>query len=238
MIKVLPDVVLLDIDNTLYAYAPAHKAGLEKVSEYINKVMGIDHDDFLNYYDQARKHVHTNLKNTGSSHSRLLYFQRFIEISGNYDKLHLVSEFNEVYWDEFIKNIEIFEGVFEFLDYIKELKIPVVLVTDLTLDVQIKKITRLNLEGRFDFLVTSEEAGKDKPDRKIFDMALDKINKSLKTVWMIGDNVEKDIIGAKNIGAIGLLKCNDENSLKYEKADYKFLSFRELISMIKKIQEV
>ena len=48
-------------------------------------------------------------------------------------------------------------------------------------------------------LVTSEEAGCEKPGQNIFRLALEKLNLEANEVCMIGDNFDKDIIGASNV---------------------------------------
>ena len=65
---------------------------------------------------------------------------------------------------------------------------------------QVEKLKKLNLSKYIDFLVTSEEAGAEKPDKKIFNLALQKMKLSKSKVIMIGDNIKKDIKGAESIG--------------------------------------
>ena len=66
--------------------------------------------------------------------------------------------------------------------------------------IQIKKIQHLKINHLINYLVTSEEAGVEKPDKKIFQIALKKLNKDASAVIMIGDSMEKDIQGAQNCG--------------------------------------
>ena len=58
----------------------------------------------------------------------------------------------------------------------------------------------MGLEKQIDFLVTSEEVGCEKPNKLIFEKALEKINLENDQVIMIGDSELKDIKGAKNLG--------------------------------------
>ena len=64
----------------------------------------------------------------------------------------------------------------KFINYCCELNIPICCVTDLTSQIQFRKIVKLKLEDKINFIVTSEEAGIEKPNKKIFDLALEKIN--------------------------------------------------------------
>jgi len=111
--------------------------------------------------------------------------------------LHSLSLY-QYYWNIFIDSISLNEGVLEFLEKNQDKKI--VWVTDLTADVQYLKIHRLGLTNFVSQIVTSEEAGVEKPASKMFDLALEKIGLKASEVCMIGDSYEKDIKGALNKG--------------------------------------
>ena len=66
------------------------------------------------------------------------------------------------------------------------------------------------LEPYFRYIVTSEEAGFDKPHGAPFELALEKLDMEPgKHVWMIGDNPASDIEGAKKaVGAVTIQKCH------------------------------
>ena len=72
--------LLLDIDNTLYDYNITHKYAFSKVVEYCIKSFSIEKNEIINGYVIARKKVHIELSETASSHNRLLYFQKMLEI--------------------------------------------------------------------------------------------------------------------------------------------------------------
>ena len=95
------------------------------------------------------------------------------------------------------------------------------------------------MDQYFDFIVTSEEAGADKPSKEPFQLAIDKINPTGSNYWMIGDNFDADIRGAKlTINAVtiekihqGIVEKADESKLDASFKDYAHL--RDLISNIK-----
>ena len=76
-----PDAVLFDTDNTLYPYDPAHKAAMDAVRAKAVRLFGIEKEKFDETFGMARDAVKERLKGTASSHSRLLYFQRMLEIT-------------------------------------------------------------------------------------------------------------------------------------------------------------
>lgn len=205
----LPDAVLLDLDNTLYAYDPAHQSAYQAIKEKMVRTYSIKDFDIDLTFKQAKLEIKSTLGGTASSHSRLLYIQRMLELMGLGSQPLLSLEFEQAYWRTFLTNAHLFIGVKEFLDDLRLLRIPSAIVTDLTAQIQFRKLLYFGLDSYLSAVVTSEEVGFDKPHPAAFQLALKKINANGENVWMIGDNPTNDILGAKKaIGAITLQKIH------------------------------
>ena len=206
----LPDGVLFDTDNTLYPYEPAHKAAMRAVRAKAVRMFGIDEEKFDQSFSAARKIIKERLGPTASSHNRLLYFQQMLEIIGLRSQVLLALDLEQAYWRTFLSNAQLFAGVKEFLDDLRIAGIPVAIVTDLTAQIQFRKIVYFGLDHYFDYIITSEEAGFDKPHQTPFEIAIGKMQPKGKCIWMIGDNPKNDISGAKNaIAAVTLQKVHE-----------------------------
>ena len=193
-----PKAIFFDTDNTLYDYYPANKIAEEAVCRKAHNLLGIKRKIFYEYYNLAKKEVKINIPNSASSHSRLLYFQRMIELMGYKSQLLLALDFEQTFWRNFLINAPLFPGVQETLAFLKKEKLPIAVVTDLTAHIQLRKLTFFGLEDTFDAVVTSEEIGIDKPDKKVFEYVLRKLNLPKNSFfWMVGDNPQADIFGAK-----------------------------------------
>ncbi len=72
-------------------------------------------------------------------------------------------------------------------------------------EVQFIKLKKSNLLDYFDIVLCSEEVGKNKPHRLVFDRAVEMAGTHLETSVMIGDNYHADIIGAENAGMKAIL---------------------------------
>lgn len=198
--------ILIDIDNTLYSYEPSHQKALsacEKkfIFEFPELAKIIDREKFKELYREARNSVTLRLKPNGSCRSRLLAFQEifesFSEIS-HHKAIRYASDFEECYWSSFIKNMNRNQEVFNFIQNCQKSNISICAVSDMQTIFQNRKLAKL---GYSNFaLVTSEEVGVEKPNKSIFLHALKKINLKSNQVIMIGDDYEKDILGARNIG--------------------------------------
>lgn len=231
----LPDAFLFDTDNTLYPYDPAHTAAQNAVRDKVVNTFSISSHDFDKAFTEARSQVKTRLKHTASSHSRLLYLQRMLEIMGLGSQVLLALDFEQTYWRTFLSNAILFDDVKELLDDIRLLGIPTAIVTDLTAQIQFRKVVYFGLDNYFDYIVTSEEAGFDKPHKAPFQIALDKMRPKGECIWMIGDNPVNDIRGAReNINAVTLQKSHPgvELGVNDNSPDASFHEFSELRKLI------
>lgn len=234
----LPDAILFDTDNTLYPYAPAHAAALKAVREKVVNTFSIKPEDFDKAFKEARSQLKARLKHTASSHSRLLYLQRMLEVMGLGSQVLLALDFEQTYWRTFLSNAVLFNDVKELLDDLRLLGIPTAIVTDLTAQIQFRKVVYFGLDHYFDYIVTSEEAGFDKPHEAAFQIALEKMLPKGDCVWMIGDNPENDIRGAREkINAVTLQKIHDGVDLGAGEncPDAAFDEFSELRRLIARL---
>jgi putative hydrolase of the HAD superfamily len=191
--------VLLDFDNTCYEYAPCHEKALHVAYSLYNEMYILSYEDFVTLYKKAQVVVKKRVGHQGAGHSRLLYFQHMVEIKGGRTDTEKIESLEKAYWDAFILEMKPKKEVLEFLAICKKRGVKVCIVTDLTSTVQFRKIRALGISEFIDFVVTSEEAGKDKPDPNIFLLALEKLGLLAEEVIMIGDDKNKDIDGAQNL---------------------------------------
>tara|TARA_Y100001970_G_C14257873_1_gene877013 strand:+ start:10924 stop:11676 length:753 start_codon:yes stop_codon:yes gene_type:complete len=240
IVKQFPDAILFDTDNTLYPYDPAHEAALEAIENKVVESFSVNSADFNRSFKQARSDVKLRLEGTAASHSRLLYMQRMLEIMGLGPQVLLALDLEQTYWRTFLANAEIFEGVQELLEDIRLWGIPTAIVTDLTAQIQFRKIVYFGLDHYFDEIVTSEEAGFDKPKKEPFQLALEKLNPKGNCIWMVGDNPVNDIQGAReSIGAVTFQKIHKGVSLGEDSClpDVSFKEFSKLRELLIRLNE-
>lgn len=231
----LPDAILFDTDNTLYRYEPAHRTAMQAVRGKAEKMLGVAPATFDKAFAHARQQVKTRLKHTAASHSRLLYLQTMLENIGLGSQVMLALDLEQTYWRTFLGNAFLFDEVKEFLDDLRLLGVPTAIVTDLTAQIQFRKIVYFGLDHYFDFIVTSEEAGFDKPHHAPFRIALDKMRPRGDCVWMIGDNAVNDVRGSREkIGAVTLQKIHEGVEIGTDLCapDIAFNEFSELRKLL------
>ena len=134
-----PSCVLLDLDNTIYEYDPCHEAGLNAACREVGTKLGMPAADFKKLYGQAREQIKQRLGKTAASHNRLLYFQRALELGGIGSQPGHALSLERAYWRSFLAKSKLLPESEEFLDDLRINGIPIVIVTDLTAAIQMRK---------------------------------------------------------------------------------------------------
>ena len=194
--------MLVDIDNTLYAYKPAHKKALEACYElFINEAQAsFSLKKFFDKYTEKRKEVTERLKPQGACRSRFFAFQSLFEDMKIPQAFNKALEYEKLYWESFIKNMVLFDDALHFFKKCKEKNLLTCAISDMQVYFQVRKLQILKVDHLIDYLVTSEEIGVEKPAPIVFETALKKMSLEAHQVIMIGDDKEKDIQGAKSVG--------------------------------------
>jgi putative hydrolase of the HAD superfamily len=92
------------------------------------------------------------------------------------------------------------DGLHELLAGLRERGWRVGIVTNGAVARQEPKVAALGLGACLDCLVVSEAVGAQKPDRRIFALALERVGVSAARAWYVGDNPVNDVLGASAAG--------------------------------------
>ncbi|MCP3740435.1 HAD family hydrolase [Rossellomorea sp. BNER] len=80
----------------------------------------------------------------------------------------------------------------------------VAIITNGSTQRQKAKIMNTSLNSCFDTIIISEEVGFSKPDKRIIELALNKLNVQPEAALFVGDDIEKDIDGCQNANIKGI----------------------------------
>ena len=221
-------LVLLDIDNTLYDADAAYKAAEEAVFKELQRRYNLlTWEIFIEHYKKARSLVHKELAGSASMHNRFLYFQAMMEMMGLTLEPGILLRLTNLYWRTVFRVSKPFPGVKQTLRKLKEYNVRIGVVTDLLAHIQAEKLLRLGVDRYIDFMVSSEEAGREKPHPSIYLTALHKARIPPEDAVMVGDDIEKDVLGAKDVGITGVLFGSED-----PRADYSITKFEELLPIV------
>ncbi|QWH06630.1 HAD family hydrolase [Bacillus mycoides] len=119
-------------------------------------------------------------------------------------KYRLPRNYIQDFWNEnFPKCFSIDQNTILFLNHIKR-HFKVGIITNGSTQRQKAKIMNTSLNEYFDTIIISEEVGFSKPDKRIFELALNKLNVQSEDVLFVGDDLEKDIAGCQNANIKGI----------------------------------
>ena len=172
-------------------YATKNKYGksAEEVQAYatmLNQEMG--------RFDPEKKHLF-QIEVPNHIFTKYLYESQGIELS-------LTSEeIDRVFWDAAAPGTAT-EGMAEFLEYLKGKGIRTGVISNISYcgAVVEERIKRCLPENDFEFIMATSEYMYRKPNKRIFELALEKAGLSAEDVWYVGDQYQCDIVGAKNAG--------------------------------------
>ncbi len=194
-------VLFFDLDRTLWDYRSNSEQTLnDLVTKHIPELIE-KFDEFLATFYDVNENLWIEYRD-GRLSKEKLSTQRFID---SFKRLGVNAEtFAEVFSNNYIKEspnkTKLFPKTIETLEYLKNAGYRMFLLTNGFVEVQKVKIRDSKLEPFFDRMITSEEAGYQKPHKKIFEFALKIVKAKKGDCLMIGDDLESDIVGAKNFG--------------------------------------
>jgi putative hydrolase of the HAD superfamily len=94
----------------------------------------------------------------------------------------------------------VFPGAHDAIDALKARGVKLALVTNGAADIQRGKIERFALAHRFDHIQIEGEHGFGKPEERAYRHAMDALGVTAGETWMIGDNLEWEVVVPQRLG--------------------------------------
>jgi len=134
----------------------------------------------------------------------------------------------------------VIEGVFEVLETMRKDGYRIAMIANGDSAGARNIIATCGLEDYFDVIVISEEVGIEKPDKQVFQVALDKLGVEAENAVMVGNRIDADIVGANRIGMKSVwFRWNDRYEeiigSEDEKPDFIIKSLSELPGILSSI---
>ncbi|WP_291044048.1 HAD family hydrolase [Herbiconiux sp.] len=189
MTEAQPGLVVFDLDDTLYEYEPSHRAGTAALLAFASAQLGVKATAFERALSTARENVKARLGATASSHSRLLYCHEALELIGVRSEPQIALTMEQEYWRTYISAATLRPGALDLLQTLRYNGVTTAIVTDLTAQIQFRKIIHLDLARYIDHIVCSEETPHEKASLAPFELLFERVAPGLlEHVWFIGDN--------------------------------------------------
>jgi putative hydrolase of the HAD superfamily len=223
-----PELAIFDLDNTLYDYEIANASGQAALNSFLCQHLGRKDIEISHLLAESRLRVKDRLGSTASSHSRLLYVRDLLVQLNVHTNAAFALECEQVFWREYFKKTQLFPGVEELFSVLRLAKTRLVLVTDLSSQIQLRKLAWLGLDKTFEVIVTSEEAGGDKKTG-LPEAFLRELVSPVDETWSLGDQDwdhifpdDSKFFKKVDTGKLQLLEGNS----------YQFSDFNELLKEV------
>lgn len=177
-------------------------------------------DEMIDIRDEVADELRGKVWNL--SEIRRIAFERTLERVGCHDG-SLARHLNQVYRKHRFEDIELYPDVLPALDVLSpQFKIGLLSNGN-------SYPERCGLDGRFAFVVFSQDVRIEKPDRRIFEITAQRAGCQLEHFLHVGDSLENDVAGARNAGApaVWLNRDGVRNDSGIQ-ADFEITSLAEL----------
>jgi len=131
------------------------------------------------------------------------------------------------------RRLSLYPHVREVLDVLRE-RYPLALVTDAQSAHTRGELHKVGLLDYFDPIVVSGDHGYRKPDQRLFQLALDEIGVAAENAVYVGNDMHRDIFGAREAGMTTVLFESDQGTSAYLDCvpDYRITDLRDLLKIL------
>lgn len=194
--------LFFDLDHTLWDFEANSRLTLEElfVHHDLENQLKTSSTDFYTTYIAINDRLWSQYRK-GEVTKEILREKRFFD---TFDQFGLSdAEFSKHFEDEYLEKCphktQLLPGTEELLEHLRG-KYELHVITNGFVETQKIKMTKSGLHQFFGRMFSSEEIGVNKPDSKIFIESMRQTGAEVESSLMVGDNLEADIVGAKNCG--------------------------------------
>lgn len=225
--------IFFDLDHTIWDFDKNAEETLHELyGIYKLKELGLHSADlFIETYTRNNHRLWAEYhlgKITKAELREARFKQTFLDLGTHPDLIPVGFE------DDYVKlcptKTNLFPGAHETLQYLQS-KYKLHLISNGFSESQDIKINGTNLGGYFQNVIISEIAGANKPDKAIFQYAIDLAKASVTESLMIGDSLEADVYGALGFG-MDAIYFNPNDLDKPDDVPVQINHLKELMSIL------
>ena len=225
--------ILFDLDDTLFSLRGCERQALRRALEGAGLLAALPPDCADSYAKISSGYWAARSADGVAQYSRAeileLSWRDFLSQYGL--DLESSAELSERYWTEFCRSSALNPGAEAVLRRLSE-SYQLGMITNGYSDSQRGRLQAAGWLDVFDPLLISEEAGMEKPDARIFEMALTKLNLGPEAVLYVGDSIGHDREGCRRAGIDFCHYCPDRQGRNLPPVKYRIGDLRELIPLL------
>jgi putative hydrolase of the HAD superfamily len=198
----VPRAVLCDLDDTLFDHTHASRCAVTALHGAVPEFACWSVDELASRHRECLEVMHLEVLAGRMSipEARHERFRRLLVDARAAEADRLALELAPTYRQAYETGWRSVPGAMPLLAALKNRGIKIIIVTNNVTEEQRTKLGRCGMTGYVDELVTSEDVGVQKPDPRIFQVALERAGVTLDAAVMLGDAWGTDIEGARRAG--------------------------------------
>jgi HAD superfamily hydrolase (TIGR01549 family) len=197
------NAVLFDLDDTLFDHRHSSREALSVLQQAYPRDLGsvaMDELEVVNLEILNMVHLEVLAGTLTPDEARVKRFGLLLRTYGLEPSLKELDDVATIYRSSYQLSRRATPGAIHLLHVLRNRGLRTAIVTNNLVDEQMDKLQHCKLLELIDCIVISEEAGYVKPDVRIFERALTRLECDPHEAVMIGDSWENDIIGARAAG--------------------------------------
>ena len=224
--------IFFDLDRTLWDFDKNSEKTLEQL--YRDFSLQSSFGNFLffkNRYEYHNKKLWLAYYQNRIEKEELSYRRFYLTLKeAGQDDIELAKEIAQDFIDISPLQTETFPHTHKCLEYLKDKNYQLHIITNGFNEVQGRKLQNSKLESFFTHVITSEDAGANKPHAQIFDFAFNLTGAQINNSIMIGDDLNTDIKGARDMG-MDHIYFNPKKASHKEDLTFEIENLKELIDI-------
>ncbi|MBQ5776373.1 MAG: YjjG family noncanonical pyrimidine nucleotidase [Bacteroidaceae bacterium] len=228
--------IFIDLDDTIWDFTANSHVSLEIMYRDLDIArIYPDYDAFSSAY-YAKNSELWALYHHGKIEKDFLIIERYAHLlrTIGYNDIdnRLAQRMNEYYLDTLALQTQLVPYAIELLDYLTRRGYSLYILSNGFIEVQHKKLQSAGIEDYFERMVLSDEIGINKPDRRLFDYALEVTHSQAADTLMIGDNYDADILGAMQAGWGQIYFDRNHRGITAQEPQHTVHSLKEVMDIL------
>ncbi|MFA6713637.1 MAG: YjjG family noncanonical pyrimidine nucleotidase [Bacteroidales bacterium] len=192
---------LFDLDRTVWDFDKISEASMYSVLGK-NNLLIEDKKDFFKKYEVINNQLWHQYEE-GIITKETLRVQRFYQTFKTHygiDDIRFSEQFGSDYLNQIGYGKTLMPGALNVLQLLSERRCKMAIVSNGFKEVQYRKLKSSGVEQYFNSIIISDEVGVNKPNPKIFEIAMQSLGGNKRETLMVGDDFINDIEGAQIYG--------------------------------------
>lgn len=225
-------LICFDLDNTLCDYGTAEAETEAYIAQLIaDKIEAKSPIDVLRAFN-AVKASHMHHDEDPLKFSRALWLEETVRKLGSKKKIDY-ARLETLYWDHLAMRAVLFSNSKDTLDSLKRrFKLALLTDSDGRREIKINRLKALGIDSYFDYIITTDDTGKNKPCKENWEYLLKVSGLEGKQCMMVGDHPDVDLIAAKSLGFTTVwTKQHLPSDVHFQYVDYEIKDIGEILKI-------